>query len=120
MGNELQIVRSTRQGNIYGKQRILRRLCRHSHRCRLRRRRHGHSIYGIVAWRAEIYIFIAYPEHKIASFIINFGNARPIVMSHRRLVAQHDNPAGRQAQKVLDTVLALQEQKELRMSLSST
>lgn len=39
-------------------------------------------------------------------------------MSHRRLVAQHDNPAGRQAQKVLDTVLALEEQKELRMSLS--
>lgn len=75
-------------------------------------------VYGIVAWRAEIYIFIAYPEHKIASFIINFGNARPIVMSHRRLVAQHDNPAGRQAQKVLDTVLALEEQKELRMSLS--
>lgn len=69
-------------------------------------------VYGIVACRAEIYIFIAYPEHKIASFIINFGNARPIVMSHRRLVAQHDNPAGRQAQKVLHTVLALQEQKK--------
>lgn len=70
------------------------------------------KVYGIVACRAEIYIFIAYPEHKIASFIINFGNARPIVMSHRRLVAQHDNPAGRQAQKVLHTVLALQEQKK--------
>lgn len=75
-------------------------------------------VFRIVGWCAEIYIFIAYPEHKIASFIINFGNARPIVMSHRRLVAQHDNPARRQAQIVLDTVFALENKKKIELRMS--
>lgn len=53
------------------------------------------------------HIFVAHSNHEISSFEIHFGDSRPVVMSHRWLVPQHNDSARRQAQEVLDAIFAL-------------
>lgn len=54
------------------------------------------------------YILVAHPNHEVASLKVDFGDPWPIVMSHRRFVAKHDDATRREAQKVLDAVFALE------------
>lgn len=55
----------------------------------------------------ETYIFVAHSNHEISSFEIHFGDSRPVVMSHSRLIPQHNDSTRRKSQEVLDAIFAL-------------
>lgn len=58
---------------------------------------------------ALAYVFIGNSEHEVAALIVDFRNARPIVVADGVFVPQDDDAAGRQTEEVVHVVLALRQ-----------
>ncbi|KAH1000367.1 hypothetical protein HUJ04_000280 [Dendroctonus ponderosae] len=56
--------------------------------------------------RALVVAFAGHAQHEEPPLEVDLGDARPVVVAHRALVAQHDDAARRQSEEILHVVLA--------------